>query len=83
MIELTLILVYTCVLLIKTCEISPEVCSTYGFGDTGRATAESQSTNEGHASAQYAECNKWATAGAHWIDQALLDRRNGAFERGM
>jgi hypothetical protein len=36
MIELTLILVYTCVLLIKTCEISPEVCSTYGFGDTGR-----------------------------------------------
>jgi hypothetical protein len=29
------------------------------------ATAESQSTNEGHASAQYAECNKWATAGVY------------------
>ena len=34
MVELALILIYTCVLLIKTCSKSAELCSTFGFGDT-------------------------------------------------
>jgi hypothetical protein len=33
-IEQGLVLAYTCVLLIKTCDLSVDVCSTYGFGDT-------------------------------------------------
>ena len=33
LIELSLILIYTCVLLIKTCGLSSAVCSTFGFGD--------------------------------------------------
>jgi hypothetical protein len=32
--HLALILVYTCVLAIKTCEFSPEACSSYGFGSS-------------------------------------------------
>ena len=32
-IELALVLTYMCVLLIKSCDISGEVCATYGFGD--------------------------------------------------
>eukprot|EP00966_Prymnesium_polylepis_P323126 7379339-Prymnesium_polylepis.1 len=34
--DLALILLYTCVLAIKTCEVSPEVCSSFGFGNTGK-----------------------------------------------
>eukprot|EP00966_Prymnesium_polylepis_P123022 2844462-Prymnesium_polylepis.1 len=30
--HLALILVYTCVLAIKTCELSRDVCNSYGFG---------------------------------------------------
>jgi len=33
-IELSLILTYTCVLLIKTCDFSADLCATYGFGST-------------------------------------------------
>jgi len=33
-VELALILVYVCVLLIKTCSLSEEVCKTFGFGET-------------------------------------------------
>ena len=32
--HLALILTYTCVLAIKTCELSPTVCGGYGFGDS-------------------------------------------------
>jgi hypothetical protein len=32
LIELALILVYTCVLLIKTCTLSEDICAKYGFG---------------------------------------------------
>eukprot|EP00966_Prymnesium_polylepis_P075050 1741036-Prymnesium_polylepis.2 len=38
MTEQGLVLAYTCVLLIKTCDLSVDVCSTYGFGET--ATGE-------------------------------------------
>jgi hypothetical protein len=31
--ELSLILVYLCVLVIKTCDVSSEACSLFGFGD--------------------------------------------------
>lgn len=34
LIELGLIFVYTCVLLIKACELSSQVCSTFGFGSS-------------------------------------------------
>jgi hypothetical protein len=34
LIELALILIYMCVLLIKSCFLSTAVCATYGFGDT-------------------------------------------------
>ena len=33
-IQLGLILVYMCVLLIKVCEDSTEICSTFGFGES-------------------------------------------------
>ena len=32
LIELSLILTYVCVLMIKACGISPEACETFGFG---------------------------------------------------
>jgi hypothetical protein len=35
-IQLSLILIYTCVLLLKTCGMSAAVCSTFGFGDTSQ-----------------------------------------------
>ena len=34
--HLTLVLVYTCVLTIKTCDLSPTVCSRFGFGDSAK-----------------------------------------------
>eukprot|EP00966_Prymnesium_polylepis_P327787 7383624-Prymnesium_polylepis.1 len=34
LIELSMILVYMCVLLIKSCDMSPALCSTFGFGTT-------------------------------------------------
>jgi len=34
--HLALILVYTCVLVIKTCELSPDACQSYGFGTSGK-----------------------------------------------
>jgi len=34
--HLALILMYTCVLAIKTCHLSPAVCSSYGFGDSAK-----------------------------------------------
>lgn len=39
LIELALILIYVCVLLIKSCEYSRDVCSTYGFGETADGEA--------------------------------------------
>eukprot|EP00966_Prymnesium_polylepis_P090431 2094544-Prymnesium_polylepis.1 len=33
-IEVALIFAYTCVLLIKTCDVSPDLCKMYGLGDT-------------------------------------------------
>eukprot|EP00966_Prymnesium_polylepis_P114795 2653119-Prymnesium_polylepis.2 len=36
LVELTLILTYICVLLIKTCNESVAVCTTYGLGDNGQ-----------------------------------------------
>ena len=33
-VELTLILTYLCVLVIKTCETSVDVCVTFGFGES-------------------------------------------------
>ena len=32
--HLALILLYNCVLVIKICEMSPDVCGSYGFGDS-------------------------------------------------
>ena len=32
LVELSLILTYVCVLMIKLCAVSPEVCETFGFG---------------------------------------------------
>jgi len=34
MVMLALVLIYTCVLLIKTCRLSPAACQTFGFGGT-------------------------------------------------
>ena len=34
--HLALILVYTCVLVIKTCELSPDACRSYGFGASAK-----------------------------------------------
>ena len=34
-VELSLVLIYVCVLLIKTCYTSTDVCAAYGFGDNG------------------------------------------------
>ena len=42
LIELALILVYTSVLVIKTCSTSAAVCTTYGFGDTATGEAHPQ-----------------------------------------
>eukprot|EP00966_Prymnesium_polylepis_P228488 5288013-Prymnesium_polylepis.1 len=39
LIFLALILVYTCALLIKSCELSPAVCITFGFGQTAKGEA--------------------------------------------
>eukprot|EP00966_Prymnesium_polylepis_P164474 3802443-Prymnesium_polylepis.2 len=36
---LALILLFTCVLLIKTCHLSPTVCVTFGFGSTSKGGA--------------------------------------------
>ena len=36
LIELSLILMYTAVLIIKTCEVDLDACVQYGFGSTGR-----------------------------------------------
>ena len=36
LVELALILIYTCALLIKACDTSAAICRTFGFGDTGR-----------------------------------------------
>ena len=35
-VELALIFTYTCVLLLKTCNISPVACATFGFGESPR-----------------------------------------------
>eukprot|EP00966_Prymnesium_polylepis_P007010 161696-Prymnesium_polylepis.1 len=34
--EVALILVYTCVLVIKACDMSPDICSTFGLGDAAQ-----------------------------------------------
>jgi len=34
--HLSLILLYMCVLVIKTCELSPEACGSYGFGSSAK-----------------------------------------------
>jgi len=34
--HLALILVYSCTMAIKTCDLSPKVCSRYGFGDSAK-----------------------------------------------
>jgi hypothetical protein len=34
--EQSLILIYICVLLIKSCDVSSDVCRMYGFGNTAR-----------------------------------------------
>ena len=39
--ELALVLLYTCVLMLKSCELSPDVCATYGLGDDGRGEGAS------------------------------------------
>ena len=36
LIEIALILVYTCVLIIKSCSFSPTICETFGLGDTSK-----------------------------------------------
>ena len=36
MIDLALILLYTCALVIKGCEWSPEGCAEFGFGDSAK-----------------------------------------------
>ena len=33
---LALILLYVCVLVIKTCDMSSELCNTYGFGEDAK-----------------------------------------------
>jgi len=35
-IELSLVLVYICILLVKSCQMSRAVCATFGFGDTAK-----------------------------------------------
>ena len=36
-VQLALVLIYTCILLIKSCQSSPVTCSEYGFGDANGA----------------------------------------------
>jgi len=36
--DLTLVLVYMCVLVLKSCENSPSSCRTFGFGDSAKGT---------------------------------------------
>eukprot|EP00966_Prymnesium_polylepis_P224213 5186814-Prymnesium_polylepis.1 len=40
LIELALILIFTCVLIMKACESSAELCNTYGFGSTGTGASQ-------------------------------------------
>eukprot|EP00966_Prymnesium_polylepis_P120946 2795050-Prymnesium_polylepis.1 len=47
LVELALVLIYTCVLLIKSCNLSESVCVTFGFGNTAKGT-DSHDCN-GHA----------------------------------
>jgi hypothetical protein len=39
-IELILIVIYTCVLLIKACSLSTDVCSTFGFGESSEGNSQ-------------------------------------------
>ena len=50
LIEVALILIYTCVLLIRSCYMSPSVCATYGFGDKPEGAAFEPSTHAVSAS---------------------------------
>jgi hypothetical protein len=36
LVELALVVAYVCVLMIKSCDLSSEVCSTYGIGDDAK-----------------------------------------------
>ena len=38
-IELALIAIYVCMIVIKACETSREVCSTFGLGETSKGEA--------------------------------------------
>lgn len=49
-IQLALILIYTCVLLLKTCSMSSAVCSTFGFGHTSQGAREHTQIEHEHAS---------------------------------
>lgn len=44
MIQLCLVLVYTCALVIKTCDVSADACAMYGFGATSDGDASIANT---------------------------------------
>ena len=46
-VDLGLVLVYTVVLMIKTCALSPIVCTNYGFGDTPKGKSRRRSCDFG------------------------------------
>eukprot|EP00966_Prymnesium_polylepis_P300399 6942051-Prymnesium_polylepis.1 len=39
LVHLSLVLVYTCVLLVKACDASAEACALFGFGTTSKGAA--------------------------------------------
>ena len=64
--ELALILIYTCVLLIKTCRIDAGVCSYYGFGDDAEGKLALSSRNR-HPSPKRQSQNRFRPTDPAWL----------------
>jgi hypothetical protein len=55
MIEQSLIVAYTMVLVTKTCELSSDVCVTYGFGETGKGVQSTYHSPSFELSTRYGD----------------------------
>ena len=47
-IELALLLIYTCVLVVKVCDMSSSVCATFGFGGDAKGIVRCRGSNRGY-----------------------------------
>ena len=66
-IELALILTYTCVLVIKSCSTSSAVCDSYGFGQDAKGRAQTQT----HCDKRLSNCRIQLVA-TLWIFLSIL-----------